>query len=88
MKNRILIAVLIITCLIAGTLFGRFLAADNITTNYSCLALARFHADLLIREYGIAFETNATNPNRDVNQRASDLNAQLLETCNTDPTKL
>jgi hypothetical protein len=87
MKNKILIVAIIILSLTVGTLFGRFLASDNITTNYSCLALTRFHADLLIRKYGIQFETSATNPKRDVNQRASDLNSKLLEICNTDPTK-
>jgi hypothetical protein len=87
MKNKILVGFIAIFFLTAGTLFGRFLASDNITTNYSCLALARFHADLLIRKYGIQFETSASNPKRDVNQKASDLNSKLLEICNTDPTK-
>lgn len=86
MKNKILLVFLVLVSFIAGSFFGRFLASDNITTNYSCLALARFHADLLIREYGIEFETSASNPKRDINQRASDLNAKLLEICNTDPS--
>ncbi len=87
MKNKIFIAVLVIISLSAGFFLGRFLASDNITTNYSCLALSRFHADLLVRKYKVAFETSANNPRRDINQKASDLNSQLLKICNTDPTQ-
>lgn len=78
-----------VVALIWGFMLGRMLASDNITTNYSCLRIAQFHQDRLMRLYNIddGFNTDSTNPNRDRNQRASDLNRELLSICLKDPTK-
>lgn len=86
--NKFLLFLGVAVILVVGSfLFGRLLSSENITTNYSCHDIAHFHADLLIREYGIEFNTDVTNPNRDINQRASDLNAQLLTICRTNPVQ-
>ncbi|MEK7518179.1 MAG: hypothetical protein AAB583_06580, partial [Patescibacteria group bacterium] len=72
-----------------GFYFGRYLASDNVTTNYSCNQIARFHQDLLMKKYNIhdGFNTDQNNPRHEINQRASDLNGKLLEICDTDPTR-
>lgn len=89
MKRYFATIVLVIIALFIGFYFGRLLASDNVTTNYSCGDIARLHADLLMKKYDIydGFNTDQTNPKRDINQKASDLNARLLEICNNDLTK-
>jgi hypothetical protein len=54
----------------------------------TCLQIARFHQDYLIEKYNLqdGFNTNMNHPQREINQRASQLNAKLLELCSTDPT--
>lgn len=84
MKYRQLIFVITFV-LILGFYFGRYYASENITTNYECNQIARFHADLLVRNYDIEFNTSQENPNRGINQRASDLNLALLRICMTSP---
>lgn len=60
---------------------------DRLNMFDGCNQIARLHQDYLMRELDIdpGFDTNLDNPNRDINQKASDLNAKLLEICNTDP---
>lgn len=64
-----------------GYCLGRYDASENISTRYGCNQIARFHADLLMRSYGIDFN----EIKEDVNVRASDLNVHLLRTCMVDP---
>lgn len=89
MKKKSLTIILIAIALGVGFYFGRLLASDNITTNYNCGDIALFHAGLLMKKYDIhdGFNTDQNNPNRDTNQKASDLNAKLLEICTSDLTK-
>lgn len=60
---------------------------DILPSRYGCNQIARWYADYLIREYKIEFNTDINNPRRDINQKASNLNGDLLEICLTDPTK-
>lgn len=96
-NNKLITFTLVITVFICG-FFLRGLVLpyfqsdllprnDTLPTRYGCNQIARWHADYLMREYGIEFNTNSDNPKRDINQKAGDLNGKLLGICNIDPTK-
>lgn len=75
---------------IGGLYFGVLLRVDdNLPVGAGCNQIARYHADFLMRKYDIhdVFNTDVSNPRRDINQKASDLNAKLLEVCNTELDK-
>lgn len=86
--NRFTLIFLGVLLLIIGFYFGRALASDNITTNYGCNQIARFHQDLLMKKYKVDFDTTQNNPKAELNERAGQLNGKLLEICNTDPSNL
>lgn len=87
MKNRLLTIAFIIIAFVIGLYFGGFLRIDDkLPTGAGCNQIARYHQDLLMRKYDIhdGFNTDLSNPKRDINQKASDLNAELLGICNSD----
>lgn len=85
MNNKVLTAVLIIIAFIVGFYGRELLKDDRLHPMYGCNQIARWHQDYLMREYNVTFNTNSDNPISEVNQRASDLNRQLLIICKTDP---
>lgn len=88
-KGVIILSGLALLSFVAGYFVGRFLTRNNAFREFSCYDIANFHADYLIRRYGIydGFNTDQSNPRREINQQASNLNAQLLGICLTDPTR-
>lgn len=77
-KSKLIIYLLI--AFIAGFILAYHLASDNITTQYGCNQIARFHADLLMRKYGKdLFYPEKQNS---LTYKAYDLNQQLLQVCN------
>lgn len=84
--NKYLLAVITLAIgLVLGIGIGRFFTKHNIPVTFSCSDIAYFHADLMMKNYGTTSNTDSTNPNRAINQRASDLNAAILKICHTDP---
>lgn len=89
--NYFVIAFIIISFIIGFSIgalyFGVLLRIDDtLPAGAGCNQIARYHADLLMRKYDISdgFNTDQSNPKRAINQKASDLNAKLLEICNTE----
>lgn len=76
---------LILVALIVGFFIGRSYTRFNISKEFNCHDIRNFHADYLLKHYIEAFNTNQSNPDRQINQRASDLNAKLFEVCMTNP---
>lgn len=72
---------------IAGLVIRGYLSqADmKLPPGAGCNQIARWHADYLIREYRVDFNTNPENPKKELNQKASELNSMLLAICNTNP---
>lgn len=87
MRNIIAIPLTLVTAFFIGFYAGQLFPSDIVRTHYSCQQIARFHQDYLMSKYSIddGFNTNLNNPKRDINQRASNLNARLLEVCTTPP---
>lgn len=85
--NNFTIFVAVAIGFLAGFYSNRlFLDLDNrLLPTQGCNYIARLHQDYLIREYSINFSTESGNSNNKINQRASDLNSQLLSICNTNP---
>jgi hypothetical protein len=88
MRRYILIFLLLVGSFVTGFHVRHLIAESELPgTRYSCQSIARSHQDYLMSEYDIdpGFNTDQNNPRRDINQRASDLNAQLLNICETSP---
>ena len=95
MKNKKYSSFTIVSIIIAfiigfsfsGLYFGVLLRMDDrLPIGAGCNQIGRYHQDLLMRKYDIydGFNTDQSNPKRVINQKASDLNAKLLEICNTE----
>lgn len=89
MSKKHLISIYIVVALVIGFFVGRSLRTvdDKLPPYYGCNQIARWHADYLMREYGVndGFNTNLENPRREFNQKASDLNSMILHICFTNP---
>ncbi|MBP9798421.1 hypothetical protein KBC70_04745 [Candidatus Woesebacteria bacterium] len=83
-NRKYFLIVSIFIALIVGLYVGRFLAYENITTNYECGRIAAFHADKLLRD-GYKFDSNEGNPLSDLNQKASNLNLVMRVICSIEP---
>lgn len=83
-NKRYVFLLSILAALAIGFYAGRFLAYENITTNYECGSIAAFHADKLLRE-GYQFNSNGGNPLSDLNQKASNLNFAIRAICSIEP---
>jgi hypothetical protein len=83
-NKRYIFILSIVAALAIGFYAGRFLAYENITTNYECGRIAAFHADKLLKE-GYQFNSNEGNPLSDLNQNASNLNLVMRVICSIEP---
>ena len=85
MKKIALYLIIFILGMLPGYYFGNFYTKHNVPVTFTCQDITNFHADLLLKNYIKEFNTDSTNPEREINQRASDLNAAILNICDTDP---
>lgn len=85
MKKALIYLFIFIIGNILGYFIGNFYTKNNLPVLFTCQDIANFHADLLLKNSIKSFNTDSNNPDRDVNQRASDLNAAILRICKTDP---
>lgn len=83
--KSLLIAVTFATGFFLGVLMSY--NSDKLSPIYGCNQIARWHADYMMREYGIVdgFNTDLNNPRREFNQKASDLNLMILKLCLVNP---
>jgi hypothetical protein len=88
MKNKIHLIIGAVLIFILGIYFGRMFTSDRLPPYYGCNQIARWHADYLMREYEVEFNTNPENPRAQFNQKASDLNSMILSLCFLDPEDL
>jgi hypothetical protein len=85
MKKTLTLLFVFAIGIIPGYFIGNFYTKNNLPVSFTCQDIANFHADLLLKNNITSFNTDSTNPDKDVNQRASDLNAAILRICKTDP---
>lgn len=88
LKKNLHLLLLAVLIFIIGIHFGRIFAPDRLPSYYGCNQIARWHADYLMREHGVEFNTNPENPRAQFNQKASDINSIILALCFVDPAHL
>lgn len=71
----------------SGIVIGFTIGHNNFYFKFSCHNIANFHQDYLMNNYGVDFVTDFDNPLRRVNEKASQLNSQLLQICLKNPTE-
>jgi len=82
MKKNIIIAFI---AFLVGVAVCFYMTFDNHLGLYGCNSVARFHHDIMREKYGIGTSTDTRNPQRNINQQASNLNSLLLAICQADP---
>ncbi len=89
-RNPVFIAIALVIGLVVGSYYGPLFASDKLPSYYGCNQIARWHADILMRDYGIhdGFNTSPENPKAEFNQRASDINLMILNLCFLHPDHL